>query len=184
MMNICTKKKLYHQIDFFHRVFGQKMCGKSWRITWVVPRRNYSNFRSNDVLFLEKWRVVFRKMTCCFRKNDVSFLEKWRVVFGKVTCCFWKSDVLFLEKWRVVFEKVTCCFWESDVSFSEKWRVVFRKVTCRFWESVGKVGKEKRGKWIVKIPVIVCSRACVRAHALQEFSLFCCHKCHGLLVSC
>ena len=161
MMNICTKKKLYHQIDFFHRVFGQKMCGKSWRITWVVPRRNYSNFRSNDVLFLEKWRVVFGKVTCCFRKNDVLFLEKWRVVFGKVTCCFW----------------------ESDVSFSEKWRVVFRKVTCRFWESVGKVGKEKRGKWIVKIPVIVCSRAYVRAHALQEFSLFCCHKCHGLLVS-
>ena len=115
------------QIDFFHRVFGQKMCGKSWRITWVVPRRNYSNFRSNDVLFLEKWRVVFRKMTCCFRKNDVLFLEKWRVVFGKMTCCFWKNDVLFLEKWRVVFEKVTCCFRKSDVSFLRMWRVVLRE---------------------------------------------------------
>ena len=154
---------------FFYRVFCQKKCGKSWRITWLVPRRIYSNFRSNDVSFSEKWRVVFGKMTCCFWKSDVSFLE---------------SDVLFLEKWRVVFGKVTCCFWKSDVLSSEKWRVVFRKVTCRFWESVGKVGKEKRGKWIVKIPVIVCSRAYVRAHALQEFSLFCCHKCHGLLVSC
>ena len=75
-MNICTKKKLYHQIDFFHRVFGQKMCGKSWRITWLVPRRIYSNFRSNDVLFLEKGRVVFEKVTCRFRKNDVSFLRE------------------------------------------------------------------------------------------------------------
>ena len=91
MMNICTKKKLYHQIDFFHRVFGQKMCGKSWRITWLVPRRIYSNFRSNDVLFLEKWRVVFEKVTCCFWESDVSFSEKWRVVFGKMTCRFWES---------------------------------------------------------------------------------------------
>ena len=127
---------------------------------------HYLLFVGYFYFFLLNQRLVLLKTTCCFTENDVLFYWKWRVVLLKMTACFTENDVLFYWKWRVVLLKTTACFFSSN-----GW------ILFQLWGMM----KTMR-KWIVKIPIIILSRACAYAH-LQEFYHFCCHKCHSILVN-
>ena len=75
-----------------------------------------------------------------------------------------ENDVLFYEKRRVVLWETTARFVESDggrMDDAEKWKWKNRNLNCE------------------KICSIPSSRAYAYAH-LQEFLLFCCHKCHSI----
>ena len=69
----------------------------SWHTQWRCCKNEFCNtsiffdvlFFENDVLFLQKRRVVFSKTTCCFFENDVLFLQKRRVTFSKRQVVFY-----------------------------------------------------------------------------------------------
>ena len=92
--------------------------------------------------------------------------------------------VLFPRKRRVVSSKTTCHFLKNDKSLFEKRQVVSSQPTGRFYEYLesGKSHKIKHKRIprisFVKIPMFTLPHARTRTRTLQEFSLFCCHKCH------
>ena len=91
------------------------------------------------------------------------FLLDQRLVLLKTTCCFTENDVLFYWKWRVVLLKTTCCFDENDgLFFSSNGWILFQ-----LWGMM----KTMR-KWIVKIPIIILSRACAYARIYRSFIIF------------
>ena len=123
----------------------------------------YLLFVGNSCFFLLNQRLVFHKTSACFSQNDVLFYWKRRVVLLKMTCCFTENDVLFCWKRRLVLLKMTCCFAENDGLFfsSNRW------ILFQLWGMM----KTMR-KWIVKIPIIILSRACAYARIYRSFIIF------------
>ena len=108
--------------------------------------------------------------TCCFLENDVLFLQKRRVVSSKTTCCFFENDVLFLRKRRVVSSKTTCCFFKNDVSLFQN----DRSFSMDVWEwksNIEERENEYREFYCKKSYNHPSSRARVRAHH-RSFYLF------------
>ena len=74
-----------------------------------------------------------------------------------------KNDVLFFIKRRVVFHKTTACF-----------------IQC-FGVEISLIKKQMEKHKINRENTCSLYLSRVRAHTLQEFFLFCCHKCHSLV---
>ena len=116
-----------------------------------------------SVFFLVHWPLPF-----CARQ----ILQELGSHFSSIDVLLSKNDVLFCWKRRVVLLKVTCRFIENDgLFFSDGGLVIFQ--LCKV--------ARKMECWIVKISTTTISRACVYAHASQEFYRFCCHKCHRVI---
>ena len=152
-------------------------------------RQTTALFR-NSVLLTS---FLFHLMPCFyfFVTHPMEMLQKWILqhLHFFSTCCFFENDVLFLRKRRLIFQKTTSHFsknngslFENDRLFLHNRRVVFMNT----W-GVEKSHKRKHKRIprisFVKIPIFTLPHARTRMRTLQEFSLFCCHKCHKIFTT-
>ena len=116
---------------------------------------------SNPPMVLEKGTLVSSNSLILFSEN-VSCFEEKVPCFGEKVPCFEEKVPCFGEKVPCFEEKVPC--------FDEKF-LVLRKISdttnSRFFNG--------------EISIIHHPRACAYTRTIQEFSYFCCHKCHILI---
>ena len=85
-----------------------------------------------------------------------TFCKPFLLLSSRSTACFVENDGLFYWKRRVVLLKTTACFFSSN-----GW------ILFQLWGMM----KTMR-KWIVKIPIIILSRACAYARIYRSFIIF------------
>ena len=146
---------------------------------WRSPHKCATKSKlKNTLLFALYETSSISFLYLLFVGNSCFFLLNQRLVFHKTSACFSQNDVLFYWKRRVVLLKTTACFTENDVLFYWKRQLVFHKTTAYFFSSNGWILFQLWGmmktmrKWIVKIPIIILSRACAYARIYRSFIIF------------
>lgn len=145
-------------------------------------RANYSvilKLSFTHVLPVSTWCLAFipscpPQWRCCkngFCNTSIFFR---RVVSSKMTGHFLKNDKSLFENDKSLFE--------NDRSFLHNRRVVFMN-TWGVWKSHRRKHKRIPRISFVKIPIFTLPHARTRTRTLQEFSLFCCHKCHKIFTT-
>ena len=105
-------------------------------------------------LVLEKMSLILEKMSHVLEKMSL-VLEKTSLVLEKMSLVLEKTS-LVLEKTSLVVEKMSLVV--EKMSDSNQW-LIFNS----------------------EISIIHHPRACAYTRTIQEFSCFCCHKCHILV---
>ena len=128
--------------------------------------------------FIPSWHPQWR---CCKNKfcNTSIFFD---VLFFENDVLFFENDGLFFKKRQVAFRKTTGHFLKTTGRFFTTDGSFFMNT----W-GVEKSHKRKHKRIprisFVKIPIFTLPHARTRMRTLQEFSLFCCHKCHKIFTT-